>query len=412
VAVCLGLLACAVAAAAATVSSNFDNFISGQSINGQHGWRSGPLNNPGTFPGVTRFDEQVVDTASFYPGGVVGHGVHAWRFSNLYWSTGFSDQTFSPTIDPPVTENGPNTEFIAELSFVTARTTEQPGLFVSISPDNGAGGRMSLVQLVDAATGTEVIVWDTLADGNFTAHELAVLPHGVPHSIKFWMKLHPGENNDVVAILIDGHDTGQRFTSWENYYRHPGIDEAVPEINSLMFRVATGGFSEQDGGFLFFGETTSSDAGPGPQDPEVGVDKAASARTVHPGDLVRYTITARNRGHATARNFVVCDRIPRQETFVSADRGLRRIGSRRCLVIRRLPGGQTTVFHLTARVGRSMTAGRIDNMTDTEDLEDLTPPPLGPEPDIPGHVVDPRPTPEGGASVDVVTPAPAPPFTG
>lgn len=395
----LVLLPCGVAAAN-TVTTNFDDFTPG-SISGQHGWRSG-LGGPS-------FDEEIVPVHDYYPGGVPGFGAQAWRFSNLVTSTGFGNQTLSPELNPPTTENGPDREFIADFSFITAKTVEQPGLFVSISPDNGAGGRMSLVQLIDAPAGTDVVVWDTLADGNFTRHEVAVLPYGVPHTIKFWMKLHPGPTNDEVAILIDGSDVGQRFTSWENFYR--ASDDPVPDINSLLFRVAEPGLSETNGGYLFFGTSTTADDGPGPPEPDVESDKTASTRTVHPGGLVRYTITARNRGSAVARNFVVCDRIPREETFVSADHGLRRVGSRRCLAIASLAPGRSMTFHLTARVNRNAPTGRIDNITDEENAEDLTPPPLPPVPDVPGHVAAPRPTPEGGATVHVVTPS-APPFTG
>ena len=68
-------------------------------------------------------------------------------------------------------------------------------------------------------------------------------------------------------------------------------------------------------------------------------------------------------------------------------------------------------FHLTARVDPNAPAGRINNTSDEENADDLTPPPLPPAPDVPGHVFDPRPTPEGGATVDVVAP-PAPTVTG
>jgi len=392
----LVLLPCAVATAN-TVTTNFDDFALGH-ISGQHGWRN-----------ATSFDEAIVPVADYYPGGVSGFGTKAWRFSNLMTSGVFAG-VFSPELNPPTTENGPDTEFIADFSFITAKDQAQPGLFISISPDNGSGGRMSLVQLIDTAEGTLVRFWDTAADGNFQSHDVAVLPHGVPHSIKFWMKLHPGPNNDVVAIYIDGHDVGQRFTSWENYYRHPGINEPVPNINSLLFRAAeNNGFSETNGGYLFFAPSTTADAGSGPPEPDVGIDKTASTTTVHPGGLVRYTITARNRGRATARNLAACDRIPREETFVSADHALRRIGSRRCLMITSLAAGASMTFHLTARVSRNAPAGRIDNTTDEENAEDLTPPPPAPEPDTPGHVADPKPTPEGGASVDVVSPSAPPP---
>jgi uncharacterized repeat protein (TIGR01451 family) len=358
----------------------------------------------------------------FTPTGSPGSARGRWRFSNLRFSTAFGNQTFSPELNPPTSENGPDTEFIADFSFITAKTVEQPGLFVSISPDNGVGLRMSLVQLIDAAAGTEVFVWDTVADGAFVRHEVAVLPHGVPHTIKFWMKLHPGPNNDEVAILIDGRDVGQRFTSWENFYRHGG--QAVPDINSVLFRVAEGGFSEQNepGGYLFLGTSTTVDDGPGPPELDVGIDKTAGTRTVHPGGLVRYTITARNRGRAIARNLLVCDRIPREETFVSADHRLLRIGRRRCLAINSLARGHHMTFHLMARVNRNAPAGRIDNTTDQTHGVEPPGPPLGPPapptvpgpppaptPDIPGHITDLKPKPGGTASVAVVRPAPPPP---
>jgi uncharacterized repeat protein (TIGR01451 family) len=399
--VSLLLLPCAVAAAN-TVTSDFDNFALG-TINGQQGWRSGEP----TF----RFDEGVVPVDDYYSGGVPGFGAQAWRFSNLVASTRFDTQTYSPALNPPTTENGPETEFIADFSFITAKTAEQPGLFVSISPDNSVGGRMSLLQLIDAAAGTEVVVWDTLPDGNFTQHEVAVLPRGIPHTIKIRMKLHPGPNNDEVAIFIDGRDVGQRFTSWENYYRHPGVNQPVPEIDSLLFRSNEPGFTETNGGYLFFGASTTDDDSPGPAEPDVVTDKMASPTTVPAGGLVRYTITARNRGSATARNFVVCDRIPRRETFVSANQRLRRIGGRRCLLIASLAPGRSMTFHLTARVNSDAPAGRVTNTTDEENAEDLTPPPLPPVPDVPGRVVDPGPAPEGGATVDVVAP-PVPTVTG
>lgn len=403
------LLPGGVAAAQSTLTSNFDSFALG-SINGQHGWRSGPADSP-----TGEWDQAVVPVMDFYPS-VSGFGTQAWRYSNLYGSGTFSNQTFSPEHNPPATENGPDTRFIAQFSFITARTAEQPGLFVSISPDNGGGGRMFLVQLIDAATGTEVVVWDTTADGNFVEHPVAVLPRGVPHTIKIWIKLHPGEDNDVVGVYIDGNDVGQCFTTWENFSRE--------DINSLLFRVAPTDFDETNGGYLFDNVTTTVDNGPGPPpECDVPVEKHASVRTVSPGGLVRYTITARNRGDATARNLLVCDRIPPEETFVSADHRLLRVGRRRCLVINNLAPGQHMSFHIVLRVSRNAPAGRIDNGSDETDGVEPPEPPLGPPappavpgpppapmPDIPGHITVSKPKPEGGASVDVVRPTPA--FTG
>ena len=160
----------------------------------------------------------------------------------------------------------------------------------------------------------------------------------------------------------------------------------------------------------------------GPPEPDPEVDKTTSTRTVHPGGLVRYTITTRNRGRAIARNLLVCDRLPREETFVSADRRLLRVARRRCLVINNLASGQRMTFHLVARVNPNARAGRIDNGTGETDGVEPPAPPLGPPvpptvpgrppaptSDIPGHITDPKPEEKGGASVDVVRPPPPPP---
>jgi uncharacterized repeat protein (TIGR01451 family) len=412
--VSFALLPCAGAAAQVTQTSDFDTFTSepgnrtGVSIDGQQGWRSGTV-------GGQPFDQGIVGVEEFYSGGVPGFGAKAWRFSNLRFDGGFVNQTFSPQISPPVTENGPNTEYIAQLAFMTATPDPQPGLLVSFGPDNGAGGRMSWVQLIDADEGTLVRVWDTRPNGSFTAHDVAALRRGTPHTIRFWIKLHPGPNNDVVGIYIDGDHVGKQFTTWENYYRGLDPPQAPPDISHLLFRAAENtGFDEFEAGYLFFGPTRQSGDGPGPPEPDVEIDKTASVRTVRSGGLVRYTITVRNRGRAVARNILVCDRIPRRVTFVRADRRLRRIGRRRCLAINSLAAGRRRTFHLTARVNRNAPAGRIINRTDEAEM------PLGPtapgpparDPDIPGRITRPRPEPGGTAGVRVVRPAAPPPVTG
>jgi uncharacterized repeat protein (TIGR01451 family) len=96
----------------------------------------------------------------------------------------------------------------------------------------------------------------------------------------------------------------------------------------------------------------------------VPIEKEADQSTVRAGGLAGYTITARNRGRGSARNVQVCDRIPRRTRFVSADRKLRRIGRRRCLVIPRLRPGQRVSFHLTVRVNPNAAPGPLANIAD------------------------------------------------
>ena len=48
---------------------------------------------------------------------------------------------------------------------------QQPGLFLSVSPDSGEGSRMSWVGLEDTPAGIQVSVNDTPdVDGEFVAH--------------------------------------------------------------------------------------------------------------------------------------------------------------------------------------------------------------------------------------------------
>ncbi len=111
---------------------------------------------------------------------------------------------------------------------------------------------MSRVGLEDTAGGIHVTITDTPdEDGEFVDYDAGVLDRSVPHTIRFWIKVNPGVDNDVVQIFIDGNDVGkslgQCFTTWENYYR-TAPEQAPPpnvntpaDINSLQFRSSVQG---------------------------------------------------------------------------------------------------------------------------------------------------------------------------
>jgi uncharacterized repeat protein (TIGR01451 family) len=192
-----------------------------------------------------------------------------------------------------------------------------------------------------------------------------------PHRIRFWIKVNPGIDNDLVRISVDGEDLGQCFTTWENYYRTAPEQSPPPNrntpatINSLQFRSSVPGPPALLGrGYLFDNVSITPSNGPGPPGCDVPIEKEADQSTVRAGGLAGYTITARNRGRGSARNVQVCDRIPRRTRFVSADRKLRRIGRRRCLVIPRLRPGQRVSFHLTVRVNPNAAPGPLANIAD------------------------------------------------
>lgn len=103
------------------------------------------------------------------------------------------------------------------------------------------------------------------------------------------------------------------------------------------------------------------------------VDKEADSPTVTAGGLAGYRITVTNRSRRhTARNLWICDRIPRNMTFVRATRRLRVFRGMRCLVIARLLPRRSTSFHLTLRVAFNA------NATETNAAEVIPGPPETP----------------------------------
>ena len=221
---------------------------------------------------------------------------------------------------------------------------------------------MSYIGLTDTQAGINVLFYDTDKNGKFVPHDLGTVPRDVPHTIRFFMKLVPGPNNDLVRILIDGRDVGQCFTTWESIFK------PVPApIDRLLFR--SNGISGDipslaGGGFLFDNVITTTAPGIGPADCDTPIDKQADTATVRAGGLAGFQITVRNRGSTVARNLQACDRIPRRMTFVRADRKLTRLGRARCLLIPRLAPGQRVGFHLDLRVDANAPPGTLANIAD------------------------------------------------
>ena len=149
--------------------------------------------------------------------------------------------------------------------------------------------------------------------------------------------------------------------------------------------------------------TIASDCGP----PDV-ITKVPDNPTVTAGGLAGYRITVSNRGQVVARNWWVCDRMPRGLTFVGATRKLRRLRRLRCLVIPTLRPHQRVTFHVTTRVASNAPS------TLTNEAEVIPGPPAGGTP--PPPAAEP-PIAEDGLKQKVRHPAsrpptPPPPVTG
>ena len=203
-------------------------------INGQNGWaKTGP------------YDAAVATVSSFPAASGYAFGTQALRMSNAVTSGSFGDQTFAPPLANAAGESTGFKHFDATFSIGTALATQQPGLTLSVSPDDGTGGRMSYLRFEDQSDGVHVFFDDVTDAGplgtvaTFNEHDIATLDRAHAHTIRFSIDFVPGPGNDVVNIYVDGalKATG---TTWENYYRYDpeqaGNHNVVPATKTLLFR--------------------------------------------------------------------------------------------------------------------------------------------------------------------------------
>jgi hypothetical protein len=261
----------AVPAMADTSTSNFEPpaYTVG-TVNGQNGWTVDPI-----------FDEGVVANGASVP---AAFGQQSWRLSNAVTSGGFAGQPVSPAVTAPAGEELANKVFTSQFSFLsTTPGAVQPGLVLSMSPDSGQGSRMSYVRLEDSANGIQVFFRDVPtgyvnADHSvlFSEQQIATLDRAVPHTIRFDIKLVPGQDNDVVRVYVDGLER-VCGTTWENYYRYDAEQapaNTVPAIDEMLFRSAgTAAPALLNQGFLFDNVTvtTTNTGGPVPCETPAGL---------------------------------------------------------------------------------------------------------------------------------------------
>ena len=236
----LGLLA-SFAGAAAADSVGAITFEPSQgytlgSINGQNDWlKTGP------------YDVAVASIGAFPDAVTYGFGDQALRLSNSITSGSFGDQTFSPGLLSPAGESAAK-HFDASFQIGTAFAAEQPGLSMSVSPDNGVGGRMSYLRFEDHFDGVHVFFDDITGTEAFNETDIATLNRTNAHTIRFLINFKVGPVNDDVKIFVDGKKliTG---TTWEGYY--PLVGESVPTVSKLLFRLGgTANPSNVGNGFL------------------------------------------------------------------------------------------------------------------------------------------------------------------
>ena len=228
-----------------SISNDFESFTLG-TANAQDGWTS----TGAAGGGCAVYDHAV--SPSF---GVLGFGSQSLRISNAVTSGCFGDMTFSKSLvdeagEVDATSGGMSggtrqSHFEAEFSIRSMQLSQQPGLFMSVSPDRGDGSRMSYLGFSDETGGIDVIFYDTPGTtnpANFSPTTVATgLSRAVTHTAKFVIDFVDGPSNDVVKIYINGVlvHTG---TTWENYFRfdsEASAEQSPRAADNLIFR--TGG---------------------------------------------------------------------------------------------------------------------------------------------------------------------------
>ena len=237
----LGASAFANAAPVTTVTSNFSGFTAG-SVNGQSGW--GVSN--------TNFIQQVVDI-----GGANGNVL---RLSNNFTSGSFGDQVFAPrpggtamTATNP-TNSAPQffagetstgaayNRYIGSFDFrsVATAATSDLGARITMSPDNGQGGRQGFIALENTAAGVSVSTFDINAGGGFVGPAtLATVAFAGWNTIRYEIDFFDGAFNDVAKIYLN-NALVSTINSWESFYAvnqpldHPN---GVP-VQTWLFRMS------------------------------------------------------------------------------------------------------------------------------------------------------------------------------
>lgn len=190
------------------------------------------------------YDAAVAAVSGFSNASGFGFGTKALRISSAVTSGAFGDQTFSPGVDP-AGESSANNHFEASFSIGSTQAEQQPGLFLSVSPDDGNGGRMGYASFDDQSDGIHVVTYDVVDGGpvgtvaSWIPFDVATISRTSAHTIKFVIDFVPGSANDVAKLYVDGNlvHTG---TTWEDYYRYDpeqlGNGNVVPTTSKLLFR--------------------------------------------------------------------------------------------------------------------------------------------------------------------------------
>jgi hypothetical protein len=210
--------------------------IDGQGDAGNTWLKSGP------------YDAAVADATDFSAISDLGFGTQALRISNAVTSGSFGDQTFSPSVTPAVSGTIRHT-FTSTFSIgTTTPDAQQPGLAISVSPDNGQGARMSYLRFEDQTNGVHVF-FDQARGATFKESDIATLDRTIAHTIAFSIDFSASASK-AVTISIDAGLVKATGSTWESYYQTQEHNP-TPSVSTMLFRASgTAAGTVGSGGFL------------------------------------------------------------------------------------------------------------------------------------------------------------------
>ncbi len=233
--------------------TDFEGFTTGVSVDGQGGW------------GVDgTWDEEVVDFS----------GNTVWRVSNAITSGSFGDMPFAPrpggipmdtVLDPD--NSMPNEfagetstgaafkSFISEFDFRSATGATQMGARITISADNGQGGRQTFAAISDnGSSGLDIDTFDVDTSGNFSGPFTIAsnLSYTDFHTLRMEIDFVDGPDNDVARYFVND-SLVHTDTSWEQFYlaSQPLLQPLGVPVQTLLFRLSGNPELGVDGGGFF-----------------------------------------------------------------------------------------------------------------------------------------------------------------
>jgi hypothetical protein len=239
----LAVLAGAPATADANDTDGFEAFSLGEPL-GQFGWATQDIGGYN----AANFDNGIVDPSAVW-GTTLGN--RALRMSNSVYSLAFGNQLQSFSLadeaaetdaaDSPYSGGTRQSRLTGSITFASATQTYQPGLAITISPDEGSGTRMSFFRITDQPTGLkiEVSLLDNSIPGFVTEVIAEDLDRTQVHTFDFIIDFVDGDENDVLWTRVGGAcNTWNQSGTWETYHRLYGGGGLTHPTDSLLFRIS------------------------------------------------------------------------------------------------------------------------------------------------------------------------------